>query len=70
MNETAAEEHLLAHLESLREHPPEADEHLVRGVIRTARWQAAVRPYMSAVGGFATAFTTGATVLLGMKGGT
>jgi hypothetical protein len=39
-------------------------------VIRTARWQAAARPYMAAIGGFATAFTTGATVLMGIKGGT
>lgn len=70
MNESPAEERLLAHLESLREHPPEAGDRLVPGVIRTARWQAAARPYMAAIGGFATAFTTGATVLMGIKGGT
>ena len=40
MNESPAEERLLAHLESLREHPPEAGDRLVPGVIRTARWQA------------------------------
>jgi hypothetical protein len=70
MNETSAEQRLLAHLESLREHPPEAGDRLVPGVIRTARWQAAVRPYMSAVGGLVAAFTTGATVFMGIKGGT
>jgi hypothetical protein len=70
VNESSAEERLLAHLESLREHPPEAGDALVPGVIRTARWQATARPYMAAIGGFATAFTTGATVLMGIKGGT
>ena len=70
MNESPAKERLLAHLDSLREHPPEPGDRLVPGVIRTARWQAAARPYMAAIGGFATAFTTCATVLMGIKGGT
>ena len=65
MNETPAERRLLAHLDGLREHPPVSDERLVAAVIGTARWQAAVRPYMSVAGILATAFATGATVLLG-----
>jgi hypothetical protein len=69
MNETPAEQRLLAHLETLREHPPESDERLVAAVIATARWQAAARPYLSAAGVLATAFATGATVLLGARGG-
>jgi hypothetical protein len=68
VNETPAEQRLLAHLEGLREHPPEADERLVAAVIGTVRWQAAVRPYLSAVGVLATAFATGATVLMGTRG--
>jgi hypothetical protein len=67
MNETPAELRLLEHLERLREHPPEADERLVASVIGTVRWQAAVRPYLSAVGVFAAAFAAGATALMGSR---
>lgn len=67
MNETPAEQRLLTHLEALREHPPETDEQLVAAVIGTVRWQAAVRPYLSTVGVLATAFATGATVLMGTR---
>lgn len=67
MNETPDEQRLLAHLEALREHPPESDERLVAAVIATVRWQAAVRPYLSAAGVLATAFATGATVLMGTR---
>jgi hypothetical protein len=67
VNETPAERRLLAHLEMLREHPPESDEPLVAAVIDTVRWQAAVRPYLSAVGVLATAMATGATVLMGTR---
>ena len=67
MNETPAERRLLDHLGGLREHPPEADEQLVNAVMRSVRWQGAVRPYLSAAGGLATAFTTGATILMGIR---
>jgi hypothetical protein len=68
VNETPAEQRLLAHLEALREYPPEPDEQLVAAVIDTVRWQAAVRPYLSAAGVLATAFATGAAVLMGTGG--
>jgi hypothetical protein len=67
VNETPAEQRLLAHLEMLREHPPESDERLVAAVIDTVRWQAAVRPYLSAAGVLAAALATGATVLMGTR---
>ena len=67
MNETSAEELLLAHLGALREHPPESDEHLTAAVIGTVRWQTTVRPYLSVAGVFATALVTCASVL--MEGG-
>jgi hypothetical protein len=69
MTESPAEQRLLAHLDGLREHPPEAGDRLVPAVIGTVRWQAAVRPYASAIGGLAAAFATGTTVLLGIRGG-
>jgi hypothetical protein len=65
MNETSAEQRLLDHLGGLSEHPPEADEQLVPAVMRSVRWQGAVRPYLSAVGAFAAAFAGYATGLMG-----
>jgi hypothetical protein len=65
MNETPAEQRLLDHLGGLREHPPEADEQLVHAVMSSVRWQASVRPYLSAVGVFAAAFAGYATGLMG-----
>jgi hypothetical protein len=67
MSETPAEQRLLDHLGGLRDHPPEADEQLVNAVMSTVRWQAAVRPYLSAVGVFATAFAGYATGLMGTE---
>jgi hypothetical protein len=68
MNETPAEQRLLDHLDGLREHPPEADEQLVGAVMRSVRWQAAVRPFLSAVGVFAAAFASYATGPTGTAG--
>jgi hypothetical protein len=62
---TPAEERLVRYLEGLREHPPQPDERLVVAVLATARWQAAVRPYLAAVGVFAGAFVQGVGMLLG-----
>jgi hypothetical protein len=64
VNETSAEERLLAHLGTLREHPPEADEQLTAAVIGTVQWQTTVRPYLSVAGVFATALATCASVLI------
>jgi hypothetical protein len=45
-----AEEQLLRHLRSLREHPPEPDRSHVATIVKTARWQGAVRPFALAAG--------------------
>lgn len=45
-----AEEQLLRHLRSLREHPPEPDRTQVATIVKTARWQVAVRPFAQAAG--------------------
>jgi hypothetical protein len=63
--QTVAEERLIRYLEGLREHPPQPDERLVAVVLNTARWQAAVRPYLGTVGVFAGAFVQAVGTLLG-----
>jgi hypothetical protein len=65
--ETPAEERLLVSLEGLREHPPEPGVELVTAVLRTARWQALVRPYMATAGTLAGAFAAGVQLLAGAK---
>ena len=45
-----AEEQLLRHLGALREHPPEPDSALAAAVVRTVRWQSAIRPFAQAAG--------------------
>jgi hypothetical protein len=64
---TPAEERLLVYLQGLREHPPEPGVELVTVVLRTARWQALVRPYMAAAGTLAGAFAAGMQLLAGAK---
>jgi hypothetical protein len=63
--QTPAEERLVRYLEGLREHPPQPDEGLVVAVLNAARWQAAVRPYLGAVGVLAGAVAQGARMLMG-----
>lgn len=57
---TAAERRLDEHLELLRDGEPEPDRHLARRVVRSARWQRAVREPLRVVG------MIGASVLAGL----
>lgn len=61
---TPVEQRLLVHLGSLRAHPPQAPEDLAGSIVRTARWQAAARPYLDLAGGFGQAVATAIHVLL------
>ena len=51
----AGKKRLLAHLEQLRDARLEPSRGLAASVVRSARWQRAVRPYLSAAGGLAAA---------------
>lgn len=62
--QTPVERRLLLHLGSLRAHPPHAPEYFAGNVVRTARWQAAVRPYLDAAGGFGQSVVTAMQVVL------
>jgi hypothetical protein len=63
-----AEERLLHHLRTLREHPPEPDSALAAVVIRTARWQGAVRPFAQAAGRLIAAMGDSARIMAGRAG--
>lgn len=62
--QTPVEQRLLEHLGSLRAHPPQAPEDLAGSIVRTARWQAAARPYLDLAGGFGQAVATAIHVVL------
>jgi hypothetical protein len=62
--QTPVERRLLDHLGSLRAHPPQAPEDFAGNIVRTARWQAAARPYLEVAGGFGQAVVTAMHVLL------
>ena len=58
------EQRLLVHLGSLQADPPHAPEGFTGSIVRTARWQAAARPYLDLVGGFGQAVATVMRVVL------
>lgn len=62
--QTPVERSLLDHLGSLRAHPPQAPEGFAGNIVRTARWQAAARPYLDVAGGLGQAALTGLHMLL------
>ena len=62
--QTPVERRLLDHLGSLRAHPPQAPEDFASNIVRTARWQAAARPYLEIAGGFGQTVVTAMHVLL------
>jgi hypothetical protein len=62
--QTPVERRLLDHLGSLRAHPPQAPEGFAGNIVRTARWQAAARPYLDVAGGLGLAALTAMHVLL------
>jgi hypothetical protein len=62
--QTPAEERLLAYIETLREEPPESTGRLVAEIVRTARWQSALRPYLQVAGTLAGALVIAARVVV------
>jgi hypothetical protein len=62
--QSPAEERLLDYLEVLREHPPEPSADIGAAVVRTARWQGAVRPYLGLAGALLGAFAAAAPTLV------
>lgn len=62
--QSPVERRLLVHLSSLRAHPPQTPEDFAGSIVRTARWQAAARPYLDVAGGFGQAVVTAMHVLL------
>lgn len=64
-----AERALIAYLEGLREHPPPAAGQVVDAVMRTARWQVLVRPYLVTGGTLLGAVASGLGMLFGDRTG-
>jgi hypothetical protein len=62
---SAAEERLLHHLYALREDAPEPAAPLPAAVMRTARWQAAVRPFAQTAGRLIAGMGDAARVMAG-----
>jgi hypothetical protein len=60
-----AERRVAELLGALRSDPPRSSTALTRRVVRTARWQAAVKPPLRAVGMLASALYDGAKLLFG-----
>jgi hypothetical protein len=66
---TAAERALDQHLESVRSSPPPTDASLRQSVVRTARWQRAVRAPLRVAAMIAAASASGAQILVGRRRG-
>jgi hypothetical protein len=62
---TDAERRLIDHVAALRRTQPEASDALVAAVVGKARWQAVVRPYLTAAGGLTAALALGLQLLAG-----
>ncbi len=60
-----AEQRLSEHLELLRADPPTAAPELITRIVRTARWQVAIRDPLVLVGAVATALGESVRLLLG-----
>lgn len=60
-----AERRVTELLGTLRSDPPRSPATLTHSVVRKARWQAAIKPPLRAVGMFASAIYDGAKLLLG-----
>jgi hypothetical protein len=63
-----AERSLDEHLQLLRSDPPAAPGTLVSRVVRTARWQRAIRRPLMTAGAIAGAITDGVRLLFGSRG--
>lgn len=66
---TPAELRLGEHLQLLKGDPPQPSTALVTQIIRTARWQQAVRRPLLAIGALAAAVADGFRLLLGLHRG-
>ena len=62
--ESPAERRLITHLDNLGTHPPEAPPTLTTRVVRSARWQRAIRPYLGTAGGMIGAAGSAMRILL------
>jgi hypothetical protein len=60
-----AEDRLLRHLHALRDNPPEPGASLATAVVRSARWQQAVRPFAQAAGMLIGAFGDSVRIMAG-----
>lgn len=66
---TPAERRLAEHLELLRSSPPTAAPDLIAGILRTARWQIAIRDPLIFLGTVSAAIAEGLTLLTGSRAG-
>lgn len=64
----AGERRLLFHLEQLRATRVEPSRDLSASVLRSARWQRMIRPYLSAAGGIAAAAGEAAVLSFARRG--
>lgn len=62
-----AEQRVRALLGLLRSEPPASSSSLTLAVMRTARWQAALREVIRRTGAFASGLVTGIDLLLGIR---
>ena len=66
----ASEQRVAEYLGELREDQPAPDDRLKRSIVRSARWQEAVRSPVKAIGVLTAALGDGLALVLGMhKGG-
>ena len=65
---SAGEQRLLAYLGQLRDARLEPSRGLAASVVRSARWQRAARPYLSAAGGLVAAAGDAARLRLAGRG--
>jgi hypothetical protein len=63
----ASEARVAEYLGELREEPPAPDDHLTRSIVRTARWQEAVRTPVRAVAALTSALGDGLALALGLR---
>ena len=66
---TPAERRLWDHLELLRSQPPAAGPELIPRIVRSARWQIAIRDQVLFVGAVAMAISEGFSLLCGPSAG-
>jgi hypothetical protein len=63
----ASEERVAEYLGELREEPPGPHDDLIRSIVRTARWQQAVRTPVKAVEALTATIGDGLALVLGLR---